>query len=189
METLLCGCIHLLCPYSCFRDFCTQLYRRAHRLCLWSASVFHGHCPPDLTTIVLTEPLRSPPSVTQVVEGSKYINQKCDVYGYSPPSSPPAADGPDPLLVIHKGEGHTGVDPRDCEQCGSQVGRVLLEVLHIGQSGEREREGESVFRCVYEREFGESVCVFLSVFLSVSVCADCVGVSVVCMSVHKLAVR
>nr|KAG5697832.1 hypothetical protein BaRGS_016094 [Batillaria attramentaria] len=45
------------------------------------------------------------------------------------------ADGPPVITVSHQGPGHEERYTRDCEACGREVGRILTQVLHVGQGG------------------------------------------------------
>nr|KAG5688198.1 hypothetical protein BaRGS_027793 [Batillaria attramentaria] len=58
-----------------------------------------------------------------------------DVPKYTAPAAPLPADGPPVLYVRHQGPGHEEGYTWDCETCGREVGRILTQVLHVGQRG------------------------------------------------------
>ncbi|XP_070208397.1 uncharacterized protein [Littorina saxatilis] len=117
---------------SWFTALVTALHHRVPRLVLWATCVHHDDIPPLLTEVILTQPLRTPPSVTRQVQLSDFIRDGY-VRGYTAASCPPPCDGPAPLYLYHTGQGHSAEeDPRDCQQCGREVARILTEDLHVG---------------------------------------------------------
>ena len=92
--------------------------------------------PPPCVRVVdtLRTPLRCPPAVQREVQQSVMIN---DSYTprYSQAAWPSPTEGPAVHWMVHDAQpGHGGGDPRDCQQCGLEVGR-LLHHLGVGQSG------------------------------------------------------
>ncbi|XP_070209738.1 uncharacterized protein [Littorina saxatilis] len=115
-----------------FKALVTALHHRVPRLVLWAAGVFHGSIPPLLTEVILTQPLRTPPSVTRQVQLSDYM-RRGDVRGYTAASCPPPCDGSAPLYRYHTGQGHSAWDdPWDCRACGEDAAKLLTEDLHVG---------------------------------------------------------
>ena len=69
---------HLYCCCSPVTDLCGQLLERlGNQLRLWAASVHHEDRPALLTQFALTDPLRTPPSVTRQVQESSSIRYGC----------------------------------------------------------------------------------------------------------------
>ncbi|XP_070184129.1 uncharacterized protein [Littorina saxatilis] len=113
-------------------DLCTELQRRITDLHVWSASMHSEGVPPQLTEVILTEPLRTPPSITRYVQR---MGEGGGVLGYTNTASPLPCDGPPLLSVLHSGQGHSaGGDLSDCLQCGREVGQIL-HMLRIGETG------------------------------------------------------
>ena len=127
------GCFPCLC--SRFTTFCNLLHDNAPRLTLWAASVLHDGIPPRLAQVTLTEPLRTPPSVTSEVQKSDRFRTG-RVHGYTDPPCPLPADGPAPIYLYHSGEGaHCALSPVECRQCGLELAGVLREQLQVGVRG------------------------------------------------------
>ena len=84
---------------------------------------------------MLTEPLRTPPSVSAEVEKSECF-ARAAVYGYTAPASPLPCGGPAPRYLYHSGPGHTATEPWYCHACGMDVAKLLIEVLRVGTKGE-----------------------------------------------------
>ena len=115
-----------------FAELCNDLLQQLPGLCLWSASVRHGNRPPMLAEVVLTEPLRTPPSVTREVQQCESMTPGGSVHHYTAGPAPLPCDGPTPRVVVHAGQGHGAGLTIDCEECGRQVARILKEELHVG---------------------------------------------------------
>ncbi|XP_070178818.1 uncharacterized protein [Littorina saxatilis] len=84
---------------------------------------------------MLTEPLRSPPSVVREVEKANDMKDST-VPAYSVPPVAPPCDGPPLITITHYigRQGHeAGIYPWRCEKCGKQVAHVLLHDLHVGR--------------------------------------------------------
>lgn len=119
---------------SDFGDLCTQLASRIPGMYLWGASIYHGYAPPDVTEFKFTEPLRTPPEITDEVKKSEIMRDGF-VRGYGVRSTPPVSRGLPPRHLRHKGSNHNvGRTPVDCEQCGLNVADVLEE-LNVGKAG------------------------------------------------------
>ena len=126
-------------PFHCldsgFTDFCVQLLHSVPLLTLWAASIFHGRRPQMLTEASLTEPLRSPPSITAEVEKANWFSNG-SVKGYSGCRCPLPSDGPAPLYLYHTPrQPHSPGRPHQCQQCGRELARALREDLHVGVTG------------------------------------------------------
>ncbi|XP_070192066.1 uncharacterized protein [Littorina saxatilis] len=120
--------------YNPLTRLCEELHQHVPGLHLWAASLYHGHRPPLLTEVILTQPLRTPPSVTRHVQHQPFMAQGVTVYDYTAAPSPLPCDGLDPRVVRHTGQGHGEGEPGDCEQCGFLVGQILVE-LGVGGTG------------------------------------------------------
>lgn len=112
-----------------FEQFCTDLNRRVPNLYLWAASHYHAKRPKCLSEFRMTEPLRTPPTVTELVAQSESILHK-RVYEYTQGPTPPPAEGSRPRIVKHQGEGHCLGSPVECETCGEEVAQALID-LHV----------------------------------------------------------
>ena len=100
-----------------------KLTGRVTHLCLWCAGVDHIDIPPELQEEVLTTPLRSAPVIVREVQPELY--EWSDViHGYSDSGLPAPGDGPSVIELEHRGDGHRGRHPVDCDQCG-------LSLIHI----------------------------------------------------------
>ena len=129
-----------------FVDLCTELLRLVPNAQIWAASMFHEKCSPSMSSVTLTEPLRTPPKITREVQQSGYMLQGV-VKRYTEVRAPPPCDGPDLSIVCHDAEvGHNADLTYDCVQCGREVA-AILEAYQVGRPG--------------------GVCVCLSVSLSV----------------------
>ncbi|XP_070179084.1 uncharacterized protein [Littorina saxatilis] len=133
------GAVHILADEAnCdhVSSIVKTLHHRGVRVNLWAAGVTLD-IPADLQDNVrmLTEPLRSPPSVVREVEKANDM-KKSTVPAYSVPPVAPPCDGP-PLITIKHYEGREGHEasyfPWRCEECGMQVAHVLLDDLHVGR--------------------------------------------------------
>ncbi|XP_070179089.1 uncharacterized protein [Littorina saxatilis] len=133
------GAVHILADEAnCdhVSSIVKTLHHRGVRVNLWAAGV-KLDIPADLQDNVrmLTEPLRSPPSVVREVEKANDMKDST-VPAYSVPPVAPPCDGP-PLIAIshyYDSQGHeAGYYPWRCEECAKQVARVLLHNLHVGR--------------------------------------------------------
>ena len=113
-----------------FADFCNRLHLRASRLTIWAASVLRDRIPTLMQEVILTEPLRTPPSVTAEVQRSDRL-RKGRVHSYTDPRSPLPSVGPAPLYLYHTDE-HGALGPIECRQCGLELAKLLKEELQVG---------------------------------------------------------
>jgi hypothetical protein len=102
-------------------------------LYLWAASMYQNCRPHVMTEAMLTEALRTPPSITREVEKADSIRQQA-VPSYSKVPSPLAAEGRAPRFFEHSGANHTANHIMDCEACGEYVADWLRS-LYAGQGG------------------------------------------------------
>ncbi|KAK7095123.1 hypothetical protein V1264_006573 [Littorina saxatilis] len=111
--------------------FCRGLNERIPNLHLWAAALYPSRCPPTLQDVRLTEPLRSPPSVTDIVRLHRgFIGSVLPRYAETP--SPLPSHGPLAVRVWHEGEDHSlDKDTYECEQCGRDIAKVLRD-LNVG---------------------------------------------------------
>ena len=120
-----------------FSQLCQDLHSAVPNACLWAAGVWSRVS--SLPGFVRTEAslkicLRSPPSVQRQVEASRYIDDS-NVPHYSSANWPAPTDGPAVRWLQHHGQpGHAEGGPRDCLQCGRDIGRLLHD-LGVGGSG------------------------------------------------------
>ena len=125
----------MLCYSGELPDFCRQLQAAVPNLTLWAAGIWPLQSPPAWLTVedTLTTPLRCPPAVQRQVEQSRLIGR--DVPNYSTAPWPAATEGPAVEWMEHRGQrGHRLGAPENCDRCGQQVGRRLLD-LGVGQPG------------------------------------------------------
>ena len=115
-----------------FRRFCKDLHQQVADLHLWSASITNDDIPPELREVRLTEPLRTPPSVTREVQQA--VGRYSDIPDYTNPAAPLPCDGPGVRVVDHGALGHPG-GTDDCEQCGQLVGDMLRQLIGTGDVG------------------------------------------------------
>ena len=88
-----------------------------------------------MTEVVLTEPLRTPPAVSEEVQQSSWMVHGNSVYPYTDVTSPLPSQGHRPRVLFHDGAGHTEKHPPDCEECGREIARLLLDEFHMGSTG------------------------------------------------------
>ena len=111
-----------------------KLIGQVTHLYLWCAGVYHIGILPELQEEVLTTPLRSAPVVVGMVRlalgvRSGYIRR------YSDSGLPAPGDGPSVIELHHRGDGHRGQYPVDCDQCGRDVADTLRRI-GVGGGGE-----------------------------------------------------
>ena len=112
----------------------SELTGQVTHLCLWCAGVVHTAIPPELQEEVLTTPLRSAPSVVRKVKPE--VDALSDyIPGYSDSGLPAPGDGPSVIELDHDGDGHRGLYPVDCDQCGRDVADTLRRI-GVGAGGE-----------------------------------------------------
>ncbi|KAK7105249.1 uncharacterized protein [Littorina saxatilis] len=122
---------------KCFTRLCSELQKRCRGLHIWAASLYHGLKPKRLTEVILTEPLRTPPAVTRHVQQQPLMGDGKEIRGYTRSASCQPSEGPAPKIVRHTGRGdHIDGRPRDCEQCGREIGKTIRE-LDVGGKGAR----------------------------------------------------
>ena len=109
-----------------------KLTGRVTHLFLWCAGVYHRDIPPELQEEVLTTPLRSAPSVLRAVQPA-LDEWSRDIRGYSDSGLPAPGDGPSVIELEH--DGHRGLYPVDCDQCGRDVADTLRRI-GVGTGGE-----------------------------------------------------
>ena len=112
----------------------SELTDRVTHLFLWCAGVSHIDIPPELQEEVLTTPLRSAPSVVRTVQ-SGLDEWSGEIRGYSDSGLPAPGDGPSVIELHHDGDGHRGLYPVDCDQCGRDVADTLRRI-GVGGGGE-----------------------------------------------------
>ena len=103
-------------------------------LYLWCAGVYHGDIPRQLQEEVLTTPLRSAPVVVREVKPALVVWSGL-IRGYSDSGLPAPGDGPSVIELHHRGDGHRGRHPVDCDQCGRDVADTLRRI-GVGGGGE-----------------------------------------------------
>ena len=107
---------------------------RVTHLYLWCAGVYHRDIPQELQEEVLTTPLRSAPSVLRAVQPAIDVLSRV-IHGYSDSGLPAPGDGPSVIPLDHGGDGHRGLNPVDCDQCGRDVADTLRRI-GVGVGGE-----------------------------------------------------
>ena len=112
----------------------SELTGRVTHLYLWCAGVYHSDIPPELQEEVLTTPLRSAPSVLREVQSELDARSRV-IHGYSDSGLPAPGDGPSVIQLHHRGDGHRGRYPVDCDQCGRDVADTLRRI-GVGGGGE-----------------------------------------------------
>ena len=112
----------------------SELTGRVTHLYLWCAGVVHTAIPRQLQEEVLTTPLRSAPSVVREVQPALDVRSD-DIHGYSDSGLPAPGDGPSVIELHHRGYGHSGQYPVDCDQCGKDVAATLRSI-GVGGGGE-----------------------------------------------------
>ena len=112
----------------------SELTGRVTHLYLWCAGVVHTVIPRQLQEEVLTTPLRSAPSVLREVQSELYM-WSGEIHGYSDSGLPAPGDGPSVIELDHRGDGHRGLNPVDCDQCGRDVADTLRRI-GVGVGGE-----------------------------------------------------
>ena len=113
--------------------FCSTLLHRLPNLRLWAASMYHEDRPDTLTECTLTEPLRTPPTITREVRMCSSLGPGGPVLDYSPTVAPLPSEG-FPARVLYHTEDHDGAKPADCERCGALIAGVLKNELHVGKT-------------------------------------------------------
>ena len=83
---------------------------------------------------MLTTPLRSAPSVLREVQPALAARSD-EIHGYSDSGLPAPGDGPIVIRLDHGGDGHRGLNPVDCDQCGRDVADTLRRI-GVGGGGE-----------------------------------------------------
>ena len=112
----------------------SELTGRVTHLYLWCAGVYHRDIPRQLQEEVLTTPLRSAPSVLREVQPD--LDEWSDeIHGYSDSGLPAPGDGPSVIQLHHRGDGHRGRRPVDCDQCGRDVADTLRRI-GVGGGGQ-----------------------------------------------------
>ena len=112
----------------------SELTGRVTHLYLWCAGVYHRDIPRQLQEEVLTTPLRSAPSVLRKVQPELDVWSDA-IHGYSDSGLPAPGDGPSVIQLHHGGDGHRGLNPVDCDQCGRDVADTLRRI-GVGAGGE-----------------------------------------------------
>ena len=111
-----------------------KLTGRVTHLYLWCAGVYHRDIPQELQEEVLTTPLRSAPVIVREVQSE--LDAWSDVIrDYSVSGLPAPGDGPSVIELHHRGDGHRGQDPVDCDRCGRDVAATLRRI-GVGGGGE-----------------------------------------------------
>ena len=106
---------------------------------LWMAGVLSPASmsrplPPWVKTRELREPLRSPPTVTEVVAQSDLIDDSY-IPRYMTPPAPQPTQGPPVRRIEHEGHpDHTSGDPEDCARCGERIADIITD-LRVGYTG------------------------------------------------------
>ena len=83
---------------------------------------------------MLTTPLRSAPSVLRELQ-PELDEWSHLIHGYSDSGLPALGDGPSVIELDHDGDGHRGLNPVDCDQCGRDVADTLRRI-GVGGGGE-----------------------------------------------------
>ena len=112
----------------------SELTGRVTHLYLWCAGVYHTDIPPALQEEVLTTPLRSAPCIIRTVQSALDVQSRA-IRGYSDSGLPAPGDGPSVIELEHRGDGHRGRHPVDCDQCGRNVADTLRSI-GVGAGGE-----------------------------------------------------
>lgn len=110
--------------------FLTMLQERVEKLHMWVASYRSDISPPGWRGKILTESISCPPSVVRETEQCSPGISKYSTNKYLLPS-----DGLPVITVRHRGPGHVERDPRDCEVCGEETARILIQDLRVGNKG------------------------------------------------------
>ena len=107
---------------------------RVTQLYLWCAGIYHRDVPPALQEEVLTTPLRSAPCIIRTVQPGLDVRSH-EIRGYSDSGLPAPGDGPSVIELEHRGDGHRGRDPVNCDQCGRDAA-AKLRSIGVGAGGE-----------------------------------------------------
>ena len=107
---------------------------RVTHLYLWCAGVYHRDIPREVQEEVLTTPLRSAPVIVRTVQPAVHVWSR-DIRDYSDSGLPAPGDGPSVIQLHHGGDGHRGLNPVDCDQCGRDVADTLRRI-GVGGGGE-----------------------------------------------------
>ncbi|XP_025112590.1 uncharacterized protein LOC112575162 isoform X2 [Pomacea canaliculata] len=108
--------------------FLKSLRKTIPNLHLWTASCTQNITSPDWKTCILTEPLSCPPAVVRQI---KRKPNTADIKENSPLKYLPPTDGLPVKIFSHKGRGHTGREPRDCDACGKNVVKFLTQSVQL----------------------------------------------------------
>ena len=112
----------------------SELTGQVTHLYLWCAGVVHRDIPRELQEEVLTTPLRSAPVIVREVQSDVDVQSRA-IRGYSDSGLPAPGDGPSVIQLHHRGDGHRGRHPVDCDQCGRDVAATLRRI-GVGGGGE-----------------------------------------------------
>ena len=111
-----------------------KLTGQVTHLYLWCAGVYHRDIPQELQEEVLTTPLRSAPVIVREVQPDLVV-QSGAIHDYSDSGLPAPGDGPSVIQLHHRGDGHRGRYPVDCDRCGRNVAATLRRI-GVGVGGE-----------------------------------------------------
>ena len=103
-------------------------------LYLWCAGAYHRDIPQELQEEVLTTPLRSAPVIVREVQSALDVRSRY-IRDYSDSGLPAPGDGPSVIELHHRGDGHRGRHPVDCDRCGRDVA-AKLRSIGVGVGGE-----------------------------------------------------
>ena len=112
----------------------SELTGQVTHLYLWCAGVYHSDIPRQLQEEVLTTPLRSAPVVVRTVQSVLDVRPGY-IRDYSDSGLPAPGDGPSVIQLHHRGYGHRGRYPVDCDRCGRDVADTLRRI-GVGGGGE-----------------------------------------------------
>lgn len=114
---------------SSFTSVCEKLVEKVPNLHLWYASCFDSNSPKGWIGKALTKPISIPPAILQEQEVLQAVTD-CQIFEWILNSrSQPPTEGPAVEHVLHRGVGHSAVDPHDCDTCSSLVVTYLQSLI------------------------------------------------------------
>lgn len=131
---------------DCIKTVCTFNREKGQKVCaflikineclkdshLWATSYRADISPPGWIGKFFTKPISCPPLIVREtgqgqcsVGLTKYSTSKC----FSP------TDGLPVKRIYHRELNHSKKEPHNCEVCGQEVAKFLIEDLHVGDRG------------------------------------------------------
>lgn len=146
ITAFVCSCCLDRSQYYVFPEFCAKLLEhftnKSNSLHLWAGSCLSTMVPDDPESWqssgwekkYLTEPLRSPPSVTEEISNAVEITKDEVVPGYTERDAPFQTEGLPVHWIYHDIKNHGFRRAEDCDICGKAVAKFLHNDLRLGKS-------------------------------------------------------